>query len=63
MSGKMSSEMKIEEKTAVTISRDTLKKIQDVQMDIMIETRKKLSQEAVILVALEALEEKRSRQN
>ena len=59
----MASEMLKEEKTAVTISRETLKKIQDAQIDIQSETRKRLSQEAVILLALDALDEKRGRQN
>jgi hypothetical protein len=55
----MANEMKPEDKTAVTVSRDTLKKIQDLQTDIQYETRKRLSLEAVILCALDALDDKR----
>jgi 5-methylcytosine-specific restriction endonuclease McrA len=47
------------DKTVVTVSRSTLNKVIELQIDLEYEKRQRLSLEAVILCALDALDDKR----
>jgi hypothetical protein len=55
--------MRPDEKTAITVTKSTRKRLQLTLYELQAESGDRLNQDKVVLLALDALDEKRRRQN